>query len=205
MATRIILHGGNSDRNTDKNEKFYNEIIDGIDSDAIRVLCVYFARPEHRWEESYDDDQIAFRRVERETGCEIETKLAKSADIDTFLQDIVESDVLFMNGGMKGYLKETLLAIGAERFWNVLDGKTLVGISAGANVLSKYYYSMVADGIREGTGFLNIKLLTHYSPDEPQQMEMLKAYGEDLQVATVREEEYIVIRYAPPTDWRMIA
>lgn len=192
MATRIILHGGNTDRDTEKNEKFYNEIINGVDGDVIRVLCVYFARPEHRWEESYDDDQIAFRRVERETGREIETKLAKSADIDTFLQDIAESDVVFINGGMKGYLKETLLAIGAERFWNALDGKTLVGVSAGANVLSKYYYSMVARGIREGTGFLDIKLLTHYLENEPEQMEMLKAYGEDPPIVTIREEEYVL-------------
>lgn len=194
MTTRIILHGGNSDRDTEKNEKFYNEIINGINRDVIRVLCVYFARPERRWEDSYYDDQITFRRLERETGREIETKLAKSYDSDDFLHDIAESDVVFMNGGMKGHLKETLLSIGEERFWRVLDGKTLVGISAGANVLSKYYYSMATQGIREGTGFLDIKLLTHYSEHDPEHMEMLKAHGEDLPIVTIREEEYVLAR-----------
>lgn len=27
MTTRIILHGGNANRDTEKNERFYNEII----------------------------------------------------------------------------------------------------------------------------------------------------------------------------------
>jgi len=194
MTARIILHGGNSDRDTEKNEKFYDELIGGIDGPGIRVLCVYFARPEHRWQDSYDDDKITFRRLEREKGREIETRLAKSAELDDFMQDISWADVVFINGGMKGHLKDTLLSIGAERFWQVLDGKTLVGISAGANVLSKYYYSMVAGAIREGTGFLNIKLLTHYSDDEPEQMEALKAHGENLPIVTIPEEEYVLVK-----------
>lgn len=193
MATRIILHGGNSDRNTAKNDKFYAEVIAGIDRDTIRVLCVYFARPERRWEDSYYDDQYTFRRLEMETGREIQTKLAKSFGTEVFLKDISESDVIFINGGMKGHLKDTLLAIGEKHFRQAIHGKTLVGISAGANVLSKYYYSKVISGIREGTGFLNIKLLTHYSEDEPGQLEALKAYGENLPIVKIREEEYVLI------------
>lgn len=193
MATRIILHGGNSDRDTAKNEKFYNEIISGIDRHVIRVLCVYFARPEHRWADSYSDDQYTFRRLEREVGREIVTKLASSSEPIAFLQDIAEADVIFINGGMKGNLKDTLLTIGEKRFRQAIDGKTLVGISAGANVLAKYYYSMVAGGIREGTGFLNIKLLTHYSEDETEHLNELRAYGEDLPVITIPEEEYVLI------------
>jgi peptidase E len=192
MATRILLHGGNSDRDTEKNEKFYTEIIDALGGDVIRVLCVYFARPEHRWEDSYYDDQITFLRLEREMGREIKTKLAKSFESETFLHDISQADVIFINGGMKGHLKQTLLSIGADRFWQALDGKTLVGISAGANVLAKYYYSIAAGEIREGTGFLNCKVLTHYSESEDEQLEALKVYGESLPLITIREEEYVV-------------
>jgi len=193
MTTRIILHGGNSDRNTEKNDKFFREIIKAVEGDTVKVLCVYFARPPHRWEDSYDEDQYSFKRVQREMDREIETKLATD-DMDTFSEDVAWADVVFINGGMKGNLKETLLSIGVERFWQMLDGKTLVGISAGANVLSRYYYSMVTRGIRDGTGLLNIKLLTHYSEDEPEQMEALKAYGEDLPIVTVREEEYVIAK-----------
>src|SRR5688572_17703656 len=115
MTTRIILHGGNTDRNTDKNEKFFKEIIGGVDGDTVKILCVYFARPPHRWEDSYDEDQYTFKRVQREMGREIETKLAMD-DVGTFSEDIAWADVVFINGGMKGHLKDTLLSIGAERF-----------------------------------------------------------------------------------------
>lgn len=195
MQTRIILHGGNSDRDTDKNNKFYNAVIESIDSEVVRVLCVYFARPERRWEDSYYDDQISFRRIEREMSREIETKLAKSSDPEDFLRDIAEADVVFINGGIQGNLKETLLTIGEERFFEALQSKTLVGISAGANVLSKYYYSIATQGIREGTGFLDIKILTHYSEHDAKQLEMLKTHGEDLQIVTIPEEEYVIVRY----------
>lgn len=194
MTTKILLHGGNADRDTEKNEKFYNEIINGFEGKAMKILCVYFARPERRWEDSYYDDQITFKRLERETGLEIETRLAKSADTDDFIQDISWADVVFINGGMRGYLKETLLKIGEKRFWSLLNDKILVGISAGANVLSKYYYSMATGGIREGAGFLDIKILTHYSEHEPEKFETLKKHGEDLPLITIREEEYVVLR-----------
>lgn len=190
MQTRILLHGGNSTKASDKNEAFYREIIDGVQSDTVRVLCVYFARPKHRWDDSYEEDQYIFRRID--TDKEVETKLA-SDDIDEFIADVAQSDVVFINGGMKGSLKEILLSIGLDQFRHMLAGKTLVGISAGANILSKYYYSMVIDGVREGTGLLGIKLLTHYSEDEPGQLAMLSSYPVDLPVITIREEEYIVI------------
>ena len=114
--------------------------------------------------------------------------------MDDFTEKIAGSDVVYINGGMKGHLKDTLLSLGLDRFRQMIDGKTLVGISAGANILSKYYFSMVVDGIREGTGFLNIKLLTHYSEDEPEKLNILKSFGEDLPIVTVAEEEYIVIQ-----------
>lgn len=192
MTIRIILHGGNAHRRTDKNDKFFNEIISGVGSDTIKVLCVYFARPEHRWEDSYEEDQYMFRRVADDRAIEIETFLA-SYDMDDFAEKIAESDVIFINGGMKGHLKDTLVSFGLDRFREVIGGKTLVGISAGANILSKYYYSIAIDGIREGTGFLDIKLLTHYSLDEPEKRTLLEKYGQDLPIVTVAEEEYVVI------------
>lgn len=192
MTTRIILHGGNAHKRTDKNDVFFNEIISGVNREPIRVLCIYFARPEHRWEDSYDEDQYMFRRVADERNIKIETSLA-SYDMDDFAEKIAASDVIFINGGMKGHLKETLLAFGLERFRQMIEGKTLVGISAGANILTKYYYSMAIDGIRSGTGLLNIKLLTHYADDEPEKLNELKAFGEALPIVTVAEEEYVVM------------
>ena len=192
MATRIILHGGNSNNKSDKNDQFFRAIINGIDKETIQVLCVYFARPEGRWEESYAEDQSIFRALGIEKGLDIETKLA-TYDMDELLQDITDSDVLFINGGFKGHLKDVLLAIGVDNFRHMIQGKTLVGISAGAHMLSRYYYSQSIDDIREGIGLLDIKLLTHFTVQKPEQKEKLEAYKEDLPILTIAEEEYIVV------------
>lgn len=192
MTTRIFLHGGNTSRVGDGNGRFFKKVLDSANKDTVKIVCVYFARPEHRWEDSYEEDQYALRRISQELGKELETTLA-SYDIDDFIEKINESDVIFINGGMKGHLKETLLSIGVERFRELLNGKILVGISAGANILSKYYYSVVAQDIREGIGLLNIKLLTHYSDESVEQLQRLAAYGEKLQIVTIPEEQFVVI------------
>lgn len=190
MQTRIMLHGGNSDRNTLKNDRFYQEIMNGIESESVKILCVYFARPHRRWEESYYDDQYTFRRLEIESGREIETKLAND-NLETFANDIAWSDVVFLSGGMKGNLKDVLLALGLDGLRELIAGKTLVGVSAGANIMAKYYYSTVIDGIREGTGLLNIKLCTHYD-GEIERLKLLESYGDNLPIVTIAEEEFAV-------------
>jgi len=188
MRTRIILHGGNSSKKSEKNDRFFQEVINGVESDIVNVLCVYFARPERRWKESHEEDQRSFTNVQADK--HVQTTLAT---YEGFVDEVSKSDVIFMNGGISGHLKPILLVVGIERFRQILAGKTLVGVSAGANVLSKYYFSTVAHEIREGAGFLGLKVMTHYSPDQTEELEQLKAYGDDLPVVKIAEEEYLVI------------
>ncbi len=171
---------------TAKNAAFYKEIIDLVDKETVHVLCVYFARPEHRWQDSYVEDQAQFDAVL--TDKQIVMTLAA---YDSFEQDIEQADVIFINGGMKGHLKEALLQIGVERLRLLTDGKIIAGASAGANMLSRYYYSSAIEGIREGIGFIDAKVFTHYSSEKSAKLEELKAYGDDLPVVVVAEEEYV--------------
>lgn len=191
MNTRILLHGGNADNGREKNARFFADILSGVDNNTVKVLCIYFARPEGRWEASYSADQSSFRAQAIVLGKDVDTVLA-TYDMYELLEQISESDVIFINGGFKGHLKDTLLAIGAKRFTQMVEGKTLVGISAGANMLSKYYYSMAIDGIREGIGMINAKLLTHSNHENtPERIKQLKAHREDLPIIAVAEEEYV--------------
>jgi len=193
MNTRVILHGGNADNGSEKNSQFFTEILNGVDKHEVRVLCVYFARPEGRWEESYATDESAFKVHGIEAGKDVETILA-TYDMDELIKEITKADVIFINGGYKGHLKSTLLSIGIEKFKEIVQGKTLVGISAGANILSKYYFSMASGGIREGIGLLKIKLLTHSNDgNASDKLKMLKEYKEDIPIEIVAEEEFIVI------------
>lgn len=193
MNTRIILHGGNADNGSEKNAQFFSEILASINKAEVRILCVYFARPEGRWEESYATDESAFKARGIELGKDVDMILA-TYDTDEFVNEINQADVIFMNGGYRGFLKSTLLSIGVDNFKKMIQGKTLVGISAGANILSKYYYSLASRGIREGIGLLDIKLLTHSNDDDILNKEVLLAeYKEDLPIWKIAEEEYIII------------
>jgi len=60
MAVKYILHGGASSKRTPANESFFKEIVNSVNSSSINILCVYFARPEHRWQESFYEDRLAF-------------------------------------------------------------------------------------------------------------------------------------------------
>lgn len=163
-----------------------------VDKDVVRFLCIYFARPEARWEDSYAHDRSILAALGKEVGIDTKTKLA-TYDMDELIEGITDCDVIFINGGFRGRLKDTLLAIGLHNFRQMISGKTLAGISAGANILSRYYYSQGVDDIREGIGLLKIKLLTHYEKDMAGQMKKLLDYKEDLPIVTIAEEEYIVM------------
>ncbi len=152
-----------------------------------------FCTPEGHWEESYATDQSSFSAQAIELGKDVDTVLA-AYDIGELLEEIQKADVIFINGGFKGHLRETLLSIGVEQLRKMFTGKTIVGISAGANMLTKYYYSMASGGIREGINFLPIKLLTHSNgPDSEEHKKLLQNYKEKLPVISIAEEEYITV------------
>lgn len=193
MMTRILLHGGNADNGSERNARFFTDILTGFNKSEVRILCIYFARPEGRWEDSFATDESSFKARAIELGKDVDLILA-TYDIEKFLDEFEKADVIFINGGYKGHLRSALAGIGVNKVREMIRGKTLVGISAGANMLSKYYYSLASGGIREGIGLLDIKLLTHANSDAATQyIALLKSYKENLPLVTIVEEEYVEI------------
>jgi peptidase E len=188
---KVILHGGNANKKSAKNDIFFAEVINSVNKDNVKVLCIYFARPEERWEDSYAEDQSQFFATAVEAGKEVETKMA-SYDLAELRELIQNTDVIFINGGRRGRLKTTLEEL--KDFPDLIKDKVVVGISAGANVLCKYYYSSVADAVREGIGLLDINLLTHYMDDETDgtKLKMLKDYKEALPIVKIKEEKFTI-------------
>jgi peptidase E len=186
MRTKYILHGGESSRRTVDNDRFFKEIVDSTDSKNIKILCVYFARPEHRWQESFYEDKLAFEQQKSEKSLDIQI-----ASREDFKEQIAASNVVFINGGFKGFLKEALEELG--NFKELIQNKVIVGISAGANILSKYYYSQGAEDIKEGAGVLPIKVFCHYLDGNVQELIKLERYKENLPVYKIEEEKYVVL------------
>ena len=186
MKTTFILHGGESSRRTENNETFFKEIITRTKKDKINILCIYFARPEHRWQESFYEDRTAFEDQGGDKSLYIEL-----ASREEFLEQLKWTDVVFINGGFQGFLKDSLEEI--ENLPQVFENKIVVGISAGANILSKYYYSQGAEDIKEGIGLLPIKVFCHYSDGCTSELSKLEEYKESLPVYKIPEEKYVVI------------
>jgi len=113
---------------------------------------------------------------------------------ENFIAQIKNADVLYMNGGTNHRLRETLEKY--PDFLEVIKGKTVVGSSAGANVLSTYYFSNSRDGIFEGLGVLPIRLVCHYGSDKfpikNDPLGLMKKYPENLELVVLKDFEWKV-------------
>ncbi len=188
MATKFILHGGAADLKSLENEKFFDEIVNSVDKDRIAILCVYFARPEHRWDETFYEDRYSFECVDT-----IKSLTIDMATSENFENELINADVIFINGGYKGHLKESVEAI--KDFKAKIAGKIIVGISAGANILSAYYFSQGMHGIKNGTAILPIKIFCHFDDSMKNELQELEAYKEELPLYKIPEQSYIVLEY----------
>ena len=92
-------------------------------------------------------------------------------------------------------LKDALDKVEKEDYEGLVIGNDADNFCAGANILCKYYYSMVSEDIREGIGLLNYKLLTHYSGEimDGDKVKSLENYKEKIPLIKIPEEEYKII------------
>jgi peptidase E len=104
---------------------------------------------------------------------------------------IQTSDCIYIRGGVDEPLKNILSCL--DSFGKLIKGKLVVGSSAGANILSKYYWRNSKNCIEEGLGILPIKVFCHYNETKKESFEQLKNHEEDLPVHTIPETEFIIL------------
>lgn len=188
--TKFFLHGGYVNRPSDTNRAFYRDIIASVGRENVSVLCMYFARPDHRWNDSFAEDRSNLMAAASELRVRIDIALA-TYDMGQLPQQIADADLVFIAGGTKGHLRETLQNI--PDLASRLNGKTVAGISAGANLLAAFFYGSVAGSVRKGLGLLPIALLTHADRDAEHEADLRQASG-DLPLYKVDEEKYIKLQ-----------
>lgn len=172
--TKFILHGGYTRDNNGDNKKFFEEIT----KNAKKILCIYFAKKDN-WKSYFEEDKPIFNFKN--------LVLANEEDI---IKQIKEVDTVYIRGGDTELLKERLSKI---NFKKLIKGKTVVGSSAGAYVLSKCYYSNYKHKIGEGFGILNIKVFCHYNYGERENLEKLKQHNEKLETVVIPDYKYVVL------------
>lgn len=185
--TTYILHGGYYKRNTLNNINFFKEISNRLE-DWANILFVAYAREKSDWENR--KDMVQKQVSEIITDKRINLILA-SDNKDIFIEQIKSSDAIFLSGWQPSVLYNYLKKIpNLKELW---EWKLVIWSSAWVWVLSRYYCLWQEDRVCKWLDILPIKTLVHWEENQTKKYELLKEYGEDLEIYKIPEEEYIII------------
>lgn len=189
---KFILHGGGSKTwNEAERQENYQEVAKVLTSgfqSPIKVLLVYFARLPEFWDEKFVEDKVNFSNEVTGLDCALEVA---NPDPKSFEEQVKKSDIIFVRGGNTKLLMDAIQH--TPNFGQLLKDKVYFGSSAGAYLVSKYYYSNDRHQIEEGLGILPIKCFAHWDESQQKSLKELKMYGEELPVTLLKEGEYKVI------------
>ena len=162
MTTKIILHGGYAGRVNEQNNVFFSEILKDV-PENMKVLLVYFAKEKDEYDRMEREDKQQFENNSR--GRKLSFEIASEND---FIEQIKQSDVVYLHGGQTMKLLETLKKY--PDFQDTIKGKIIAGESAGAYVLSSCFYSKTEGGIFKGLGFVPVKTICHYAGENNEKL-----------------------------------
>ncbi len=194
MATRYILVGGYHQKAADGGRAFAEELTKGLEG-SVKILECLFARPQDEWEKAYNGDIQFFNQFVSDKKLEF-----KLATLEGFIEEIQWADVIFIRGGTReDYLVE-LFQGWRTKLEKVLSNKILAGTSAGADVISTYYYDLDHLKVKSGLGLVPKKVIVHYRSDynapninwDTVKTE-LENYKESLPVITLAEGEFVIL------------
>ncbi|MDO8496086.1 MAG: Type 1 glutamine amidotransferase-like domain-containing protein [bacterium] len=155
MQTKFILHGGFTPGQKQENDNFFKEILRSA-PEKVKVLLVYFAKEIDRIPTNKDEDIEQFNKNKGQKNL-----LFEVANEESFLKQVYWADIVYLHGGTSLKLLDTLKQF--QNLKQLFEGKIIAGDSAGANILSAVFYSMVADDVFKGFGLIPIKIICHYS------------------------------------------
>jgi len=190
--TKYILHGGYTRRENELNKTFFKELLRDV-PDGGNVLLVYFAS------ETHDGAIKSFENLKQKLPEHAEGKNLNYvfATKENFLEEFDKANVVFFNGGTTNPLLETIRAFPDLR--SGVGAKTVAGSSAGAYMLARYGTSHSEVHMREGIGFVPLKVICHYeSPDLPPSATSVKELMEvapDLELVRLKDCEWKVFNF----------
>lgn len=182
MNKYILIGGGNI---IDK-----NALIDTItnsyskNSKCVNILIVPFARYSTDW------PGIFKRYIKRYEGIVFNKKFVlASTNLKIFNTQLNKSDIIILCGGNENLL---LPLINRSNFREIKN-KMVVATSAGANILSCFFYSNDRNRIENGLGILQIKTICHYNKRRIERLNKLKNHHKVLETYAISEGEFIYI------------
>jgi len=188
--TKYILVGGYPHKAEDGGNAFFMSLIQNK-AEPVKFLECLFSRPKENWEESFLQDKNYLETNITEIKLDI-----KCATEENFIEELKWADSVYFRGGETELLLERL---SKHKGWEILlEGKTIAGSSAGAYMLSKYYYDIESLNIKGGLGLTDTKVIVHfqspnYKVEWKKAINELKDYKESLPIYALSEGEFKII------------
>ncbi len=189
--TKFILHGGFTRVENEINDAFYAECMKDT-REKVMVLLVYFAAREQNdaiESELHHRVQFAKANPQKEIHYIVATK-------EGFMDEVRQADVVFINGGSTNKLLSVLRTY--ENLEESLLGKTVAGSSAGAYALSSFGTSHDDAVIREGLGFVKIRVVCHFEslklPPNQDAVDLLIASNTELPLVYLKDFTWQVFK-----------
>lgn len=189
--TTFILHGGFTRIDNDSNAAYYHEITKDLATGAV-VLVVLFAREEKEY-----GDALELETKKILSGAGDKQLNIQMASEYTLIEQIEGADAIIIRGG--DTLKLTKALKQHPSFADSIKGKVVAGSSAGAYVLSTYYYSRDSGEIHKGLGILPLRVICHFESDESdvtkKAIEDMDNYPKDLELIVLKDCEWKVFTW----------
>lgn len=186
--TTYILHGGETKKESINNDKFFKRMTISV-RDQANILLVYFARKESLSKEKFKIDKENFNKASKNNKFNF---ILASSDLDVFSKQVKSADVIYMHGNKTNLLLQSLSKVrNLDDLWK---NKIIGGSSAGANVLSRFYYNFSEDKIEEGLGILSYKVFVHSDTVSQEMINKLRQHQNEIETIILPETEFKVIR-----------
>lgn len=184
--TTFIFHGG-----FPKEVKaFDNALFEALQNevpDKGTVLLVYFAKAVELHQELYAEHLPYLQAAAK--GKKIKYLLA---DEENFMEQLKQADAIYLAGGDGILMREKFSRY--PGFSGAIKGKIVLGSSAGANVLSKYFYSSKGLRVFKGAGIVPVLVRAHDNGDQ-KVYEELQSKCPDCQLVALKELEMKTLKF----------
>lgn len=187
---KYILHGGIS-KNGEYKKDFFDEIVLSLPQKELTVIYIPFNDNEEKRQENTERKQKEFTHFLHQKKTIV---MRANENIEKFLDQTHDADIIYFGGGNTKSAIESFRQIPLDIIMQHLQNKVIVGTSAGANALSKYYFSTHRQQVEEGLGILPIKVFCHYTEEKEPQIEELENYKEHLTSFALPEDYFVVIQ-----------
>jgi peptidase E len=188
MKTKFILHGGRIRHQNEGNNAFLREVTKDL-NDGDEILFIGFARrDEENRQEVYERDAALIRA---QTDKDI---IITNATHEDLMEQAKRAKAIFVTGGDSPELVKDIQQY--PDFTHAIRGKVYAGSSAGACLVSTYYFGCNPPEVFRGLGWLPIRLLVHYGSEEYNATEeavaKLERCPDSLELVKIPEYEWVV-------------